>query len=128
MKQWKISEADYKERMFWDDYMAAYEDAISRCRTEHAPWFIIPANHKWFRDLAVARIIVEHLEGLNMQYPKPRADLERIRRGRAPAAATLRRRLVKLKLAFRQENRQISNRVERSQTCDRGQAADRRAG
>ena len=78
-KQWKISEADYAERKFWDDYMAAYEDALSRCSTEHAPWFIIPANHKWFRNLAVARIVVEHLEELHMSYPKPTVDIEHIR-------------------------------------------------
>jgi polyphosphate kinase 2 (PPK2 family) len=78
-KQFKISEADYKERGFWDDYVTAYEDALSRCSTEHAPWFVIPANHKWFRNLAVARIIVEHLEELNMQYPKPAVDIEHIR-------------------------------------------------
>ena len=68
-KQWKISEADYKERTYWDDYTAAYEDALSRCSTEHAPWFIIPADHKWFRNLAVARIVVEYLEGLKMTVP-----------------------------------------------------------
>jgi len=79
-KQWKISEADYQERRLWDDYMTAYEEALSRCSTEHAPWFVIPANHKWFRNLAVARIIVEHLESLNMSYPKPAIDLARIRR------------------------------------------------
>jgi PPK2 family polyphosphate:nucleotide phosphotransferase len=79
-KHWKISEADYKERGFWDDYVAAYEDALSRCSTEHAPWFIIPANHKWFRNLAIARIVVEHLESLNMKYPKPTVDIEHIRR------------------------------------------------
>jgi len=79
-KQWKISEADYKERRFWDDYMAAYEDALSRCSTEHAPWFVIPADHKWFRNLAVARIVVEHLEGLKLNYPKPTVDIEQIRR------------------------------------------------
>ena len=79
-KQWKISEADYKERYFWDDYVAAYEDALSRCSTEVAPWFVIPADHKWFRNLAVARIVVEHLEGLNMKYPQPKVDLEHIRR------------------------------------------------
>jgi PPK2 family polyphosphate:nucleotide phosphotransferase len=79
-KQWKISEADYKERPFWKDYMAAYEDALSRCSTEHAPWFVIPSDHKWFRNLAVARILVEHLEGQKMSYPKPTVDLERIRR------------------------------------------------
>ncbi len=87
-RQWKISEADYKERMFWDDYMAAYEDALSRCSTEHAPWFVIPANHKWFRNLAVARIIVEHLEELKMSYPKPTVDLKRIRREYHAAKST----------------------------------------
>ncbi len=79
-KQWKISEADYKERGFWDDYIAAYEDALSRCSTQHAPWFIIPADHKWFRNLAVARIVVEHLENLNMKLPEAKVDLEHIRR------------------------------------------------
>ncbi len=79
-KQWKISDADYKERRYWDDYVAAYEEALSRCSTEHSPWFIIPANHKWFRNLAVARIVVEHLEGLNMKFPKPTVDLEQIHR------------------------------------------------
>jgi polyphosphate kinase 2 (PPK2 family) len=78
-KQWKISEADYLERRFWDDYVSAYEDALSRCSTEHAPWFIIPANHKWFRNLAVAQIVVQHLETLQMKYPKPTVDIEHIR-------------------------------------------------
>jgi PPK2 family polyphosphate:nucleotide phosphotransferase len=78
-KQWKISEADYKERTYWDDYTAAYEEALSRCSTKHAPWFIIPADHKWFRNLAVARIVVEHLEGLKMTFPKPSVDIEHIR-------------------------------------------------
>lgn len=79
-KHWKISEADYKERGYWDEYVAAYEEALSRCSTEHAPWFVIPADHKWFRNLVIARIVVEHLESLKMQYPKPTADMERIRR------------------------------------------------
>jgi len=79
-KYWKISEADYTERGYWNDYVAAYEEALSRCSTEHAPWFIIPANHKWFRDLAIARIVVEHLETLKMKYPKPTVDLAHIRR------------------------------------------------
>ena len=64
----------------WDDYISAYEEALSRCSTQHAPWFIIPANHKWFRNLAIARIVVEHLEALKMQYPKPTVDLKCIRR------------------------------------------------
>ena len=79
-KQWKISEADYKERPFWHDYVSAYEDALSRCSTEHAPWFVIPADHKWFRNLAVARIVVEYLETLNMKFPKPTVDIGHIRR------------------------------------------------
>lgn len=79
-KHWKISEADYKEREFWGDYMSAYEDALSRCSTVHAPWFIIPANHKWFRNLAIARIMAEHLESLKMKYPKPASDIARIRK------------------------------------------------
>ena len=78
-KRWKISEADYKEREYWDDYQEAYEEAMSRCSTESAPWFIIPSDHKWFRDLAVARIVVEQLEALKMNYPKPTVDIEKIR-------------------------------------------------
>ena len=75
-----ISEADYRERRCWDDYVAAYEDALARCSAEHAPWFVIPSDHKWFRNLAVARILVEHLEGMRMSYPKPTVDLDHIRR------------------------------------------------
>ena len=79
-KQWKISEADYEERTYWDEYTAAYEDALSRCSTEHAPWFIIPSDHKWFRNLAVARIVVEYLEGLEMTFPPPSVDIKDIRK------------------------------------------------
>lgn len=79
-KQWKISEADYKEREFWNDYTAACEEALSRCSTEHAPWFVIPANHKWFRNLAIARIVVEHFEALKMKFPEPTVNLAHIRR------------------------------------------------
>jgi PPK2 family polyphosphate:nucleotide phosphotransferase len=79
-KRWKISEADYSERKLWPDYEKAYEEALSRCSTRHAPWFVIPSDHKWFRNLAVARIVVEHMEGLGLKLPKPSVDLERIRR------------------------------------------------
>ncbi len=61
-KRWKISESDYQERALWDQYTAAYEEALRRCSTEDAPWFVIPSNHKWFRNLAIARIVVEQLE------------------------------------------------------------------
>jgi PPK2 family polyphosphate:nucleotide phosphotransferase len=80
MKQWKISESDYKEREFWGDYMTAYEEVLSRCSPPHAPWFVIPSDHKWFRNLAIARVVVEHLEALDMKLPKPSVDLEHIRR------------------------------------------------
>jgi PPK2 family polyphosphate:nucleotide phosphotransferase len=68
-KNWKISGADERERRFWDDYQAAYEDALEKCSTKCAPWYIIPANKKWFRNLAVSQIIVDSLEELKMKYP-----------------------------------------------------------
>jgi PPK2 family polyphosphate:nucleotide phosphotransferase len=70
-RHWKISDADYKERKYWDDYIEAYEEALSRCSTERAPWYIIPADCKWFRNLAVARIVVDCLEGLEIRPPQP---------------------------------------------------------
>ena len=79
-RNWKISESDYTERELWDDYTGAFEEALSKCSTRHAPWFVIPANHKWFRNLAVARIVVETLEELNMKTPEPTVDLADIRR------------------------------------------------
>jgi PPK2 family polyphosphate:nucleotide phosphotransferase len=79
-KQWKISEADYTERASWRDYQAAYEDVLTRCSTERAPWFVIPSDHKWFRDLAIARIVVEYLQGLDLKYPAPTVNLEHVRR------------------------------------------------
>lgn len=78
-KHWKISEADYKERAYWDAYMEAYEEAILKCSPAHASWYVIPSDHKWFRNLTVARIVVQELEALKMSYPKPAADLARIR-------------------------------------------------
>jgi PPK2 family polyphosphate:nucleotide phosphotransferase len=78
-KQWKISEADYKERQFWDDYTVAYEDVLSRCSTKQAPWFVIPSDHKWFRNQAIARIFVEYLEGMRLKFPRPAVDIETIR-------------------------------------------------
>ncbi|MEO8905324.1 MAG: polyphosphate kinase 2 family protein [Polyangiaceae bacterium] len=79
-RQWKISEADYSERKYWADYTAAYEAALSRCSTGHAPWFVIPSDHKWFRNLAVARIIVETMRNLGIEVPKPTVNLEDIRK------------------------------------------------
>ncbi len=79
-KNWKISDADYSERPYWDAYTKAFEDAISNCSTDDAPWFVIPGNHKWFRNLAIADIVVEAMEGLKMRYPKPSVDMDEIRR------------------------------------------------
>ncbi|MDA8412246.1 MAG: polyphosphate kinase 2 family protein [Desulfobacteraceae bacterium] len=78
-RHWKISESDYKEREHWDDYTKAFEDALGRCSTKHAPWFIIPANHKWFRNLAVSQIVVEALESLKMEFPASSVDIKEIR-------------------------------------------------
>uniref|UniRef100_UPI00193096FA hypothetical protein n=1 Tax=Zavarzinella formosa TaxID=360055 RepID=UPI00193096FA len=75
-----MSEADYSERKHWDEYTAAYEEALSRCSTDAAPWFVIPANHKWFRNLVVARIVVDYLDGLGMRFPPPTVDLDQIRK------------------------------------------------
>jgi PPK2 family polyphosphate:nucleotide phosphotransferase len=69
-KNWKSSEADERERKFWDQYQDAYQDALEKTSRKHAPWFVIPANEKWFRNLAISHIIVRALEDLNLQYPK----------------------------------------------------------
>ncbi len=78
-RNWKITEADGKERRRWDDYVEAYEAVLSRCSTSAAPWFVIPANKKWFRNLAVSQIIVETLERMNPKFPKPSVDLSKIK-------------------------------------------------
>jgi PPK2 family polyphosphate:nucleotide phosphotransferase len=69
-KNWKFSPADYKEREHWDEYQAAYHDALEKCSTTYAPWYVIPSDHKWFRNFAVAAIVVETLEAFGMHYPK----------------------------------------------------------
>ncbi len=79
-RQWKISASDYSERDKWDSYIKAFEAALSRCSTRHAPWFVIPSNHKWFRNLAASTIIADALENLNLQLPKPTVDIEEIRK------------------------------------------------
>ena len=79
-RQWKISDSDYKERAFWGDYAKAYEAMLERCSTAHAPWYVIPSNHKWFRNLAVSRILADTLDDLRMKLPKPTVDIEAIRK------------------------------------------------
>ena len=78
-RHWKISDADYSERKYWDDYEAAYDAVLSKCSTRHAPWFVIPSDRKWFRNLAIAQIIVETMEDLKIEVPKPTVDIEEIR-------------------------------------------------
>ena len=77
-RQWKVSPSDFKERGFWDDYQHAFEDALSKCSTERAPWFVIPSNHKWFRNLAISQIIADTLESFDMKFPKPSFDISKI--------------------------------------------------
>ena len=79
-RRWKISESDYKERKYWADYIDAFEDMLHKTSTAHAPWYVIPSNHKWFRDLAVSHVIAHTLDNLNMKLPKPTVDIEDIRR------------------------------------------------
>ena len=69
-KNWKFSAADIHERQYWADYMAAFEDAIRATAAEHAPWYVVPADNKWFTRLVVAAAIVEAMEKLDLQYPK----------------------------------------------------------
>jgi PPK2 family polyphosphate:nucleotide phosphotransferase len=69
-KNWKFSVSDMKERGYWDDYMSAYEDALSQTSTEWAPWYVVPADHKWFTRTVVADVIVAKLKSLELSYPK----------------------------------------------------------
>jgi PPK2 family polyphosphate:nucleotide phosphotransferase len=78
-KNWKFSPADLKEREYWDDYMDAYQDMLQKCSKKHAPWYVIPANNKWFRNLAVAQILCDTLDGMDLKFPKPVADLKGIK-------------------------------------------------
>ena len=83
-KNWKFALGDVKEREHWDEYMEAYEDMIAATSTEHAPWYVIPADRKWFMRMAVADAIVEALEGLKLEYPtvdeEKRKELEEARK------------------------------------------------
>jgi PPK2 family polyphosphate:nucleotide phosphotransferase len=73
-KQWKFSPEDLERRKQWNDYRAAFEDALTRCSTRHAPWYVIPADRNWFRNLAVSQVMVTELEKLPLEFPKPRFD------------------------------------------------------
>lgn len=79
-RHWKISESDYAERELWPEYVEAYEDAIASTSTKHAPWYIVPANHKWFRNLAVAQIIADTMDEIGLKLPPTHVDIADIRR------------------------------------------------
>ncbi len=77
-KNWKFSRGDLTVRDQWDDYMKAYEEAIYRCNTEVAPWFIVPANRKWYRNYVIMQTLVKTMEDMNLKYPDPEPDLDKI--------------------------------------------------
>jgi polyphosphate kinase 2 (PPK2 family) len=74
-KQWKFRLGDLEERKLWPEYMRAYEAVLSKTSTDWAPWYIVPANRKWYRNFVVASVLVETLKGLDMQYPQSEEDL-----------------------------------------------------
>jgi len=78
-KNWKFSPADLEERKHWDEYQKAFEDALSKCNPKHAPWYVVPSNKKWFRDLAISEIVLETMGAFDMRYPKPDFDPKAIR-------------------------------------------------
>ena len=78
-KNWKINPADFEERKMWGEYEKAYEDALSRCSTPHAPWYVIPADRKWFRNLAVSEVIVTTLKRFRMKFPEPACDVSTLK-------------------------------------------------
>ena len=80
LRHWKISDADYSERELWPAYIEAYEEAMEKTSTRHAPWHVIPSNHKWFRNLAISEILNETLDEMELKLPPTRVDIEDIRR------------------------------------------------
>ena len=77
-KHWKFRIADLEERKYWPEYMQAYEAVLTKTSTEYAPWYIVPANRKWFRDLVISSVLVETLEELRMKYPEPEENLDKV--------------------------------------------------
>jgi PPK2 family polyphosphate:nucleotide phosphotransferase len=77
-KHWKFDPNDLNERKLWDDYIDAYEEAIHRTSTKHAPWYVVPSDRKWYRNLVIAQTIVQTMEGLKLAYPEPKQSLDGI--------------------------------------------------
>jgi PPK2 family polyphosphate:nucleotide phosphotransferase len=78
-KNWKFEHGDLEERKRWDNYQAAYAEAVGQTSTDWAPWYIVPSDNKWFRNVVISRILIETLEGLDMRYPEPSRDLADIK-------------------------------------------------
>ena len=79
-RNWKFTPVDIEERRLWDDYQAAYEDVLSRCSTPWAPWHVVPADHKWYRNWAVAEVLRQAMRKMDLQFPPPRHDARDLRR------------------------------------------------
>ena len=79
-KQWKFSPGDLEERKLWKDYEAAFEDMVNKTSTDYAPWYVVPSNKKWYRNLVIAQIVRDALEGFKMGYPQPAENLEQYRK------------------------------------------------
>jgi PPK2 family polyphosphate:nucleotide phosphotransferase len=77
-KHWKFNVGDLAEREHWNDYMAAYEDVLNKTSTDLAPWYVVPSNKKWYRNLVIASVLVKKLEELKMAFPKPKEDLSKV--------------------------------------------------
>ena len=87
-KRWKLSPADFAERVFWPNYVDAYENILRHTSHKHAPWFVIPSDHKWYRNLAISTILLDALKGLKLKYPPPTFDAEGLDlSSESPAAA-----------------------------------------
>jgi PPK2 family polyphosphate:nucleotide phosphotransferase len=79
-RQWKISDSDYQERALWPEYIEAYEEALEKTSTKQAPWYVIPADHKWFRNLAISQIVNRTMEEMGLEFPPTHVDIAEIRR------------------------------------------------
>jgi PPK2 family polyphosphate:nucleotide phosphotransferase len=85
-KQWKFSGSDIPERRYWNEYRKAYAAAIGRCSTKASPWYVIPANRKWYRNWAVAQVLIETMEEMKLTYPKPHLDIRALKKSLKAAA------------------------------------------
>jgi PPK2 family polyphosphate:nucleotide phosphotransferase len=83
-KRWKFKEGDIDERHLWPQYTAAYADAVERCSTDVAPWYVVPSDRKWYRNWAIGAMLVEALEEMNPRYPDPELDIPRLKKRLAP--------------------------------------------